>query len=109
MLFFWQKPRPAPHYNHEEMRRFYLDWEPSFQAESKPFRRLTFTSRLHNLERVTINNVPRESMDGVFRIVAFPLLFLLVLWTAWLGTDTRWLVYLCGFFYIGICCQNYCQ
>jgi hypothetical protein len=25
--FAWQKPRPEPAYNHEEMRRFYIDWE----------------------------------------------------------------------------------
>jgi hypothetical protein len=109
MLFFWQKPRPAPHYNHEVMRQFYLGWEPSFQAESKPFRRLTFTSRLHNLERVTINNVPREDMNPVLRILVFPLLFLFVVWTGWRGENTRWLVLVCGFFYVGICCQNYCQ
>jgi hypothetical protein len=109
MLFFWQKPKPAPSYNHEEMRRFYLDWEPSFQAESKPFRPRTFSSRLHFLERVTLNNVPRESMHWVFRVFVFPVLFLLVLWTCWRGANTRWLVCLCAFFYAGICCQNYCQ
>ena len=99
-LFPWQKPRPSPHYNHEEMRRFYVEWEPSYQSDSKPFQLNTFTTRLFYLERATIFPPIK-----VFRAVAF----LLVLWTGWLNRKTRWLVFVCGFFYVGICCQNYCQ
>lgn len=29
--FAWQPPRPAPVYRHEELRSFFIDWEPNFQ------------------------------------------------------------------------------
>jgi len=115
-LFFWQKPGPVPRYNHDVMRHFYLDWEPSFQAKYRSFRRGTFTFRLQLLERAAISNVPSPvatSPAGPPEMilparVGFFLLFLLVLWTGWRGKNTRWLVFLTGFFFVGICCQNYC-
>jgi hypothetical protein len=102
-LFFWQKPLPAPHYNHEVMRRFYVDWEPGLQVDSRPFLPKMFVTRLQYIGRAAINS----SKNRLARIPVLPLL-LLVLWSGWRSRNTRWLVYLCGFFYAGLCCQNYC-
>ena len=39
-LFLWEKTAPIPEYRHEEMRKFYVDWEPTFY-EAKKFSTLS--------------------------------------------------------------------
>jgi hypothetical protein len=34
-VFVWQKPAAAPEYRHPEIRKFYLEWEPSFENASR--------------------------------------------------------------------------
>ena len=34
-VFLWEKPRPAPAYRHEILRKFFVEWEPGFQHASE--------------------------------------------------------------------------